>query len=236
MRADRSIHAPPPRAYVLALGSLLAGILAAFTTIATAQETDYNKANDYYKTRASGSGREIAVEQYHLGPGEEHLRKHEYAQAAADFIFILNIFPNHPRALPLMVDLCEQWKSLQCRVDDYLDRAIAINPNIAATYVIQGVYLYRKNQYPQSIKSFERALAIEPNSKTTHYDLGLAYLETKQYDLANEHAQRAYALGASLPGLRNKLERVGKWKALPDPTPGTPTSKGDDQRDDAVKK
>jgi tetratricopeptide (TPR) repeat protein len=240
MNVNRSLSALSHCAWVCWLIGLAIGVLGA-TALAAGADVNYNAANDYYQAVAGGSGRQIAVESLHLGPGEEHLRKREYPQAAADFIFVLNIFPNHPRALPLMIEVCEQWKSLQCKPDEYLDKAIAINPNIAATYVIQGVYLYRKNKYPQSIQSFEQALAIDPNSKTTHYNLGLAYLETKQYDLANEHAQRAYALGASLPGLRNKLERVGKWKpledkAVPEPTPGTSTSKGDDRPDAAVKK
>jgi hypothetical protein len=36
-------------------------------------------------------------------------------------------------------------------------------------------------------------------------------VDLKQYDLANEHAQRSYQLGAYAPGLRNKLQKVGKW-------------------------
>jgi tetratricopeptide (TPR) repeat protein len=94
--------------------------------------------------------------------------------------------------------------------------------------VAQGIYLARTKRYPEAIKSYEHALEIAPDSVNAHYNLGLAYIETKQYQLANEHAQRAYELGASLPGLRDKLKRIGQWNPVataPADEPHAPTAK-----------
>ena len=41
------------------------------------------------------------------------------------------------------------------------------------------------------------------------------YVKKKEYEKASAHAQKAYALGFPLPGLKNKLKAAGKWKEPP---------------------
>ncbi len=153
--------------------------------------------NDYYAAR--GSELLKSVEQYHLGPGEEHVRAKEYQSAWNDFDFILRAFPNHPQALLLMTQLCTQWRGPKCELNSAFERAIDVNPKASGTFVALGIYLYRTKHYGDAIQSYQRALTIDNDSMNAHYNLGLTYLETKQYELANEHAQRAYALGAPTP-------------------------------------
>ena len=45
-----------------------------------------------------------------------------------------------------------------------------------------------------------------------HYNLGLALIEVGRVDDALMHAQLAYKAGFPLPGLREKLKRMGKWR------------------------
>ena len=52
----------------------------------------------------------------------------------------------------------------------------------------------------------------EGKSAEIHYNLGLIYLELGDADRALEQAHAAYALGYPLPGLRNRLQRMGKWR------------------------
>ena len=47
------------------------------------------------------------------------------------------------------------------------------------------------------------------------YNIGLVYLDLNNPDKALEYAHRAYRLGFPLPELRNRLERIGKWKPIP---------------------
>ena len=49
------------------------------------------------------------------------------------------------------------------------------------------------------------AIELEPDNATINYNLGLLYLKAKDYDKAAEYADKAYALGFPLPGLRNQL-------------------------------
>lgn len=197
---------------LLALSRLLIAFLAVLAPGAVSARVDYNKANDYYAALVTG-GYQV-VDQYHLGPCEKRLGARDYPRAMGECNFILKIFPNHPTALALMSEICEQWKSPTCMLDDYFQAAIAINPKVAETYVILGIHLHRVHQYEKAIERYQQALQLDPNLTSAHYDLALAYLKTQRFALANEHAQRAYALGASVPGLRNMLQEAGHW----DPT------------------
>jgi tetratricopeptide (TPR) repeat protein len=188
---------------------LTAFVGACAAASAHAVVVDYNKANDYYA--ALPTGRVNVVDQYHLGPCEKRLNERDYQRGMNECNFILKIFPNHPNALLLMSRICEQWKSPKCMLDDYFRSAIAINPEAPKTYVIIGIYLHDVKQYDKAIESYKRALQLDPNDMNAHYNLALTYLKTDRFDLANAHAQRAYALGASLPGLRNMLEKSGHW-------------------------
>ena len=200
------------------------GIAALIATgLVSAQAVD----NDYYTTKDITLLR--TVERYHVVPAEEKIRTKFYSSARGDLDFVLRYFPNHPKGLLLMAQLCADGVTQHCDLDFLFEKAIDINPNVAGTYVTQGVYLHRVKRYREAIASYQRALAIDPNSINGHYNLALAYLDTKQYGLANEEAQRAYALGAPFPGLRDRLKQSGQWKpvaATPAPQPGSPAAAG----------
>ncbi len=196
----------------LRVAGLVAAALVAGASPALAQQGD----NDYYTSQSMPLLR--TVEQYHLIPGEEKLRNRNYESAYGDFSFILRYFPNHPRALLAMVHLCSEWRSQHCLLDTVFEKAIAVRPNEPGTFVVSGIYLHRIKRYKEAIAAFERALALDPESMNAHYNVALTYVETRQYALANEHAQRAYALGATLPGLRKRLEKAGQWNPSAAPT------------------
>jgi tetratricopeptide (TPR) repeat protein len=203
-------HILRPRHFCVVLATFLAVLVDQAAAQTGRPDVDYGRENDYYA--AIITGRHKAVEQFHLGPCERSLSARNYRKAIAECDFILRIFPNHPRALLLTVKTCEQWKSPECRLDEVFERAIAINPKASATFVLNGIYLHGAKQFAKARQSYERALELDTDSMNAHYNLGLACLELKDYACANEHAQRAYALGSTLPGLRDKLQKAGQWK------------------------
>jgi tetratricopeptide (TPR) repeat protein len=198
-----------------ALRSLMLFVLAlSVTGPAGAQEG----GRDYY----AGRGTELLrnVDKYHLAQGEQKLRARQYEYAFGDFDFMLSYFPNHPKALLNMAQLCGEWKAPRCNLDVTFENAIAVNPRAAGTYVVQGIWLSRVKRNKAAIDAFKAALALEPDSMNAHYNLALTYFDERDFALANEHAQRAYALGAPVMGLRQKLEKVGQWRPLPAPDAG----------------
>lgn len=186
-----------------------------FAATATAQtQTQYH---DYYKARLTKEGRGLLsrVEGYHLEQGVGKMKAGQYAYAYGDFDFILRYFPNHPRGLALMSELCDvKWKNPRCDTEGRFRNAIEINPRAPQTFIVNGIHLQRLNRVPEATESYKRAIALDPASASAHYNLGLIYLEQKQFELANRHAQLAYSIGMPYPGLRDKLTQAGQWKPM----------------------
>ena len=199
---------------------ILVAILQALSPAATAQQAN----NDYYAPRPTQAERQLFnnVQGHHLAPGRAAMEKGEFPPALEHFEFILGYYPNHPQALFALSELCLKWKHPTCdlKAEQWLQKAIERNPEAAQSYVVQAMHLHRKNKLDAAVKVYKRAIELAPNSVNAHYNLGLAYADLKQYDLANLHAQKSLALGANLPGLRARLEKVGKWNpnvSLPEP-------------------
>lgn len=187
--------------------------------------------NDYYDPHRDGTLL-YNVEAYHIGVAEDKINDGRWAPAMQDIDFILRYYPNHPRGLMLLVKTCEAWRSGACDLERYFERAVAVNPNASTTYVVQGIALLRQGRTDPAIAALEKAVELDPGSLNAQYNLGLAYLERKDYARANLHAQKAYALGAPLPGLRDRLTRAGQWRpgavaSTRGPEPGTATAKPD---------
>ena len=179
---------------------------------------------DYYAPRTGQNEIQLFnnVQGHHLGLGREEMEKGRYAPALEHFEFILRYYPNHPQTLFALSELCQKWKTPACDgiADRWFQRAVERNPEAAPSHLVQAMHLHRKNKLDDAVKSYKRAIELAPNSVNAHYNLGLAYTDLKQYDQANLHAQKSYSLGVTLPGLRARLEKVGKWNPgarLPEP-------------------
>jgi TPR repeat len=233
-RADISLH----QVRDIRIGSvfILMAVLHMFCLTAFAQQSNL----DYYAPRTGQNEIQLFnnVQGYHLGPGREEMEKGRYGAALEHFEFILRYYPNHPQTLISLSELCLRWKSTICdaTAEKWYQRAIERNPGAAQSYVVQALHLHRKNRLDDAVRSYKRAIELAPNSLNAHYNIGLAYADLKQYELANLHAQKSYTLGANLPGLRSRLEKVGKWNpnvSLPDseakpatePSPPNPPEK-----------
>lgn len=219
----RKIVLPPKRVpgYRWGAALILMGILQLGSLPTLAQ---YPTNVDYYAPRTTGAEKEhlSVVTSYHLAPGQRDLANGRYHSAVGHAEFILNHFTNHPQALSLLSEACLKWKDPKCdaTAEGRFQKAIARNPDAAPTYVVYAIHLHRKEHLKEAVEAYRRALELAPESVNAHYNLGLAYIDLKQYDLANQHAQKSYQLGAFLPGLRTRLEKLGKWN----PAASMPTS------------
>ena len=166
---------------------------------------DYRDPNETYKRNI--------VERYHFTPEIESLQKGLNGPLPGDIHYTLVQLVNHHRALQSMAN----WQVKHPRKDSdefypadcYFERALAFTPNDALIYMIWGNYVYRIKEYDRAVLIYKRAEELAPNDPEVQYNLGLLHIELKNYDKAKEYAQKAYAQNYPLPGLRNKLKRLG---------------------------
>lgn len=164
------------------------------------------------------------VEQYHFDAGVEQLRgvigvANSSARLADDLDYTLRAFPNHHRALYAMVryyltKVPAGSKKLHYSAECYFDRALRLSPGDPTVRLIGGYYYQKTGDQEMARQHYEAALEIAPNSAEVQYNVGLWLFDLKEYDRARSHAVKAYDLGYPLPGLRNKLRRVGAWEEV----------------------
>jgi Tfp pilus assembly protein PilF len=157
------------------------------------------------------------VEKHHFTSRVETLQGAMTGKIGGDIDYTLKVFPNHPRALLSMATLAEREKTnkpagSQYTLDCWFDRAMRFQPGDGVVQVIYGITLLRQDKTREAIDRLESAVELLGDNANAYYNLGLAYFKTKDYDTALKYAHKAYAAGFPLPGLRNKLEQVGKWR------------------------
>ncbi|HEY1147800.1 MAG TPA: tetratricopeptide repeat protein [Pseudoduganella sp.] len=142
--------------------------------------------------------------------------------AGADIHYTLATFPNHRRALEAVIRMAPRYKGapvpgMQYPSECYLERAVRFRPDDGIVWGLYGRYLYVMGKESQAMPMFERALALEPDDPAINYNVGLLYAKRKQYDKALPYAQKAYAAGFPLPGLKNMLVSARAWVEPPPP-------------------
>lgn len=189
---------------------------------------DLRNAYGPYDYRTEKPKLEI-VEGAHFLPFVENLsRGNTSGTPGGDIDYTLRASPNHHRALLSMMKLARKEKTEKPRGSRYtiacwLDRAERFAPDDAMVKTLYGTFLLQKGKADEGVKKLEEALVLAGDNANIHYNLGLAYFELKDYDKALASAHKAYQLGFQLPGLRNKLEKAGKWR---DPSPAPVSQEG----------
>ncbi|OFJ46440.1 ABC transporter permease [Janthinobacterium lividum] len=160
------------------------------------------------------------VENFHFSRAVETLTQGMTGSLGADISYTLEHFPNHHRALASMAKLGLRLKSAQpagarYTVSCFFERAIGFAPHDVTARMVYGNYLLATGQDAAALEQLDAAGRLAPEQATIQYNLGLMYVKKKEYEKANAHAQKAYALGFPLPGLKNKLKAAGKWREAP---------------------
>jgi tetratricopeptide (TPR) repeat protein len=139
------------------------------------------------------------------------------AFAGGDIDFLVRYSPNHHRGLAALVRLSLRDKTPKpagviIPVECYLLRALEFRPTDAEVHKIYGTYLARLGRDPEAIARFEHAEKLSPDDPVIAYNLGLLLTEKRDFERARMYAEKAYAGGVQLPGLRDKLARQGQWR------------------------
>jgi tetratricopeptide (TPR) repeat protein len=168
---------------------------------------------DYYTARPADIS---IVETRHFTPEVEQLKSGKSGWLAGDISYTLGVFPNHPRALNSIANLSIREKRAKPEhssfsVDCWFDRAIRFRPDDSTVRMIYAVYLNKTNKSKEALEQLEVAAKNDSDDANLNYNIGLVYFELKNYEKSLYFAHRAYELGFPLPGLKNKLQRAGKW-------------------------
>ncbi len=199
----------------IALFLLAAGGLAEAASICGDLQNAYGPYD--YRRRAEFVENFRLVEGGHFTASVENGIKGKSGTIGADVDYVLRAIPNHPRALATMARQGLKEKKVKLPganypVECYFDRAIRFAPDDGAVRATYGNYLFALGQDDMALKMFAAAVDLSPEDATINYNAGLAYFKKKDYEKANMYAQKAYALGFPLPGLKNKLVQAGQWK------------------------
>ncbi|MBK1672751.1 hypothetical protein CKO35_05440 [Ectothiorhodospira shaposhnikovii] len=155
------------------------------------------------------------VERHHFNADVQNLRRGQTSNLIGhDLNYVLMWFPNHHTALDAMSRLAvregmPQPRGARYTLECYFDRAIRFAPEDPAVRLIQGLHFQRLGRNQQARAALMEAVIMEPEHAEVSYNLGLALFRLGDYEAAREQAEKAYAAGYPLPGLRDMLRRAG---------------------------
>jgi tetratricopeptide (TPR) repeat protein len=167
------------------------------------------------------------VEKYHFDEGVKNFSRGLNGSVWSDISYVLRAFPNHHPALEKMAALLrmqnthmssERRNALyykmpkEVKAEAYFDKAIRMYPHDATTFLLYGIHLHRLKKYKEALKQYKEAEKLGMPSADLYYNMGLLYIELDSNEKAYASAKKAYGLGHPLPGLRNKLIKLGAWK------------------------
>jgi tetratricopeptide (TPR) repeat protein len=166
------------------------------------------------------------VEGAHFTPEVENLIRGKSGYLGSDIDYTLRAFPNHHRALMAMVRLGEKERrstpgGAHYSVECYLYRASRFRPDDGMVKMIYANYLVKNGRSNDALKYLDEVEELGEGNANLYYNMGLIYLDLKISDKALIYAHRAYQMGFPLPGLRDRLKRIGKWSDLPAKPEGT---------------
>jgi tetratricopeptide (TPR) repeat protein len=157
------------------------------------------------------------VEDYHFTPKVERLVAGESGEIDGDLDYTLRAFPNHHRALLTLAKFSLQKKTaklanMRYRVPCWFERGMRYAPTDGEVYAVYGYYMTRLGKNEEALEALQRAIELGSDSGNNYYNLGLVQVSLKKYDEAVASAKIARERGFMLPGLKKKLQGLGRWR------------------------
>lgn len=141
-------------------------------------------------------------------------RERLLTSAMSEFKFVhKRVEPEHPFFGEVASRLAYVYRDL-----GLMDEAIATANNLIARradspdgYLIKSILLRSAGDQSAAVAALERGLnMVGEESASLHYALALNLLDISKIDDAEYHARRAYELGYPLPGLKRRLNELGR--------------------------
>ena len=158
------------------------------------------------------------IESNHFDRNTEYLIKAKTGSSlGGDIDFLLRYVPNHPRALASLSRLALRENNpkpsgVSIPVECHFLRGLAFAPDDPAVLSIYGAFLARIDRPKDALARMQEAEKLDPDNATLLYNIGLVLVTLRDYPRARDYAEKAYAKGVTLPGLRERLQKLGYWK------------------------
>jgi tetratricopeptide (TPR) repeat protein len=172
---------------------------------------------DYRSTAAHDQMRIHQIESNHFDHDTEYLIRAKTGSLGHDIDFVLRYVPNHPRALASLSRLALRDNSykpsgVSIPVECHFRRGLSFAPDDPAVLTIYGAFLARIDRPKDALARLQEAEKLDPDNAILLYNIGLVLVTLRDYPAARSYAEKAYAKGVTLPGLRDQLKNLGQWK------------------------
>ena len=182
------------------------------------EENNFQRPIDYTNPGVEQANINI-VERFHFNSEVEALIKGTTSPLPNDIAYTLRQIPNHYRALNSMARFQLRTprpvSATYLTADCYFQRALAFRSEDPMLYMLYGIYLQGRKDYPSALDAYQHAESLKLDGPELVYNMGLLYTDMGNYAKARSYAQRAYAEGYPLQGLRHRLERANEWDERP---------------------
>lgn len=151
----------------------------------------------------------------HFTPQVEQLIAGTSGPIIGDINYTLKAIPNYHRALAAMAKfqrregLTFKDRDKYYTADCYFRRAVYFAPSDVTSRMLYAMHLQLTGRKEQADAQYKHALTQAPDYTELQYNYALLLVDLKRYDEALELANKAYAKGFPLPGLKNKLAAKG---------------------------
>jgi tetratricopeptide (TPR) repeat protein len=139
----------------------------------------------------------------------------------ADLEYVLNKFPNHPKALLVAANnqlkpgylgynklrRDRKWPKKEC----YFRSAILRAPDDPVIHLVIAIFYHQQGNLEVAARHYKNSIEINPNNPEAQYNYGLLLLDNDEHQMAMKHAEIAYRLGYPLEGLKNRLVELNAW-------------------------
>jgi len=179
---------------------------------------DYNKASISERQLVEIPHFDEHYKAYRLGKGILQKKLDRIIETpAAGFSYTLWAFPNHHLSLAAMEDIAFKQKNdtppgAQLKVHCYFQRAVRFTPEDPLVRSLYAYYYARRGKKQEAMTQLAIAESLDSEIANVSVYSAFSYFEINEFNKSLEAAKKAYKLGYQLPGLRNKLERAGKWQ------------------------
>jgi tetratricopeptide (TPR) repeat protein len=182
-----------------------------------------------WREGSAGGGKSASririVEGRHFTSSVRNLERGSTAvEPVADIAYTLEVIPDNHHALFAVARLHRktngtllvypqtnpvQFKPRQLNAPCWFERARRFAPKDPAVFMISGIFEHQLGEYPEAIEFYRRAEQLydarKQDNAELYYNMALTYLKLQDSAAAKQYAEKAYAAGYPLPGLKYLL-------------------------------